>query len=101
MQSISRALFYGMKYAAPEMRKRGGGSIINISSIWGAAGLASAVGYQSSKGGVDMLTKNGAVTYAEDNIRVNSIQPGIIQHSDEPDGQTGRYRLGHGLLGQP
>lgn len=71
--------FLGMKHAIPAMRQRGGGSIINISSIWGEVGLAGAVGYQASKAAVLNLTRNGAVTYSKENIRVNSILPGIIE----------------------
>jgi NAD(P)-dependent dehydrogenase (short-subunit alcohol dehydrogenase family) len=71
--------FLGMKHAAAAMRRRGGGSIINISSIWGSAGVAGAVGYQASKGAVITLTKNAAVTLAPADIRVNAILPGMIR----------------------
>lgn len=71
--------FLGMKSVIPEMKRRGGGSIINTSSIWGEGALEGAVGYQASKGAVNMLTKNGAVTLASSNIRVNAILPGIIR----------------------
>lgn len=81
--------FLGMKSVIPSMRERGGGSIINVSSIWGQGALDGAVGYQASKGAVNMLTKNGAVTLAQDNIRVNAILPGIIRTKhllNNPDG---------------
>lgn len=81
--------FLGMKSSIPEMKKRGGGSIINVSSIWGEGALDGAVGYQASKGAVNMLTKNGAVTLAPHNIRVNAILPGIIRTKhllNNPDG---------------
>lgn len=71
--------FLGMKHAAPEMRRRGGGSIINVSSVWGSAGIPGAIAYQASKGAVIMLTKNAALTLAPAHVRVNVISPGIIE----------------------
>lgn len=71
-------VFLGMKYAVPAMRKAGGGSIINISSIAGLIGVGGATAYQASKGAVRLLTKSVAVQYAKDKIRVNSIHPGLI-----------------------
>jgi NAD(P)-dependent dehydrogenase (short-subunit alcohol dehydrogenase family) len=72
------AVFYGMRTVIPIMRERGGGSIINISSIWGIAGAAGVAAYQASKGAVRLMSKNAALSYVEDGIRVNSIHPGII-----------------------
>jgi len=69
--------FLGIKYAIPEMRKAGGGSIVNISSISGILGFGAAA-YNASKGAIRTLTKNVAADYAKDNIRVNSIHPGVI-----------------------
>lgn len=53
------------------------GSIINISSIWGKA-VAGAHAYHASKGVLVMMTKNAAITYVKDGIRVNSVHPGLI-----------------------
>jgi NAD(P)-dependent dehydrogenase (short-subunit alcohol dehydrogenase family) len=72
-------VFLGMKHAIPAMRRAGGGSIINISSVAGLVGLPSIPAYQASKGAVRLLTKHAAVQYAKDNIRVNSIHPGRIE----------------------
>jgi cyclopentanol dehydrogenase len=72
-------VFLGMKHAIPAMRRVGGGSIINISSVAGLVGLPNIPAYQASKGAVRLLTKNAAVQYAQDNIRVNSIHPGRIE----------------------
>jgi NAD(P)-dependent dehydrogenase (short-subunit alcohol dehydrogenase family) len=68
----------GMKKSAPLMRETGGGSIINSSSIWGCVAVAGAPAYHASKGAVRNMSKNGAVTWAEDGVRVNSLHPGMI-----------------------
>src|SRR5260370_1827423 len=61
------------------MRKRGGGTIVNISSIYGIIGSAGAAAYHGTKGAVRILSKVGAVHYASDGIRVNSVHPGVIK----------------------
>jgi len=71
--------FLGMKFAIPEMKKAGGGSIVNISSNSGVAGQRGIhVGYNASKGAVRTLTKAAAVQHGRDNIRVNSVHPGLM-----------------------
>jgi NAD(P)-dependent dehydrogenase (short-subunit alcohol dehydrogenase family) len=71
--------FLGMKFAIPEMKKAGGGSIVNISSISGVTGQRGIhVGYNASKGAVRTLTKAAAVQHGRDNIRVNSVHPGLM-----------------------
>lgn len=81
--------FLGMKEVIPAMKARGGGSIINVSSIWGEGALEGAVGYQATKAAVNMLTKNGAVSLAKHDIRVNSILPGIIRTEHLLNNPTG------------
>ena len=73
-------VFLGCKYGIRAMRKENGGSIINISSILGFAGLATATNYCASKGGVRLLTKAAALECARKTplVRVNSIHPGFI-----------------------
>lgn len=71
-------VFYGMRTFIPHMRARGGGSIVNISSIWGLVGAAGVAAYQASKGAVTLMTKNAAMSYVGDGIRVNSVHPGLI-----------------------
>lgn len=71
-------VWLGMKSAIPAMRKVGGGSIINISSIYGLIGSGAATAYQGTKGAVRILTKTAAVQYASEGIRINSIHPGVI-----------------------
>ncbi len=71
--------FLGMKLAIPIMTKAGGGSIVNISSISGVTGQRGLhVGYNASKGAVRTLTKAAAVQHGRDNIRVNSVHPGLM-----------------------
>ena len=74
----SKGVFLGTKHAIPEMRKAGGGSIINISSIFGLVGSAGSSAYHASKGAVRLLTKATAVQYAGEGIRCNSVHPGAI-----------------------
>ena len=74
-----KGVFYGCKHILPAMQKAGGGSIINISSIYGVIGAPAASAYQASKGAVRILTKSVAVEYAQYNIRCNSIHPGAIR----------------------
>ena len=71
-------VFLGTKYAIPAMRKAGGGSIVNISSISGMVALGGPA-YNASKGAVRVFTKVTAVHHADDNIRCNSIHPGPVR----------------------
>ena len=76
----AKGVFLGTKYSIPEMRKAGGGSIINISSIAGLVGRPGGLGaYGASKGAVRLLTKSTAVEYGPENIRCNSVHPGFIE----------------------
>ncbi len=74
----AKGVLWGCKSVVPEMQKIGGGSIVNISSISGIVGLGYPA-YNASKGAVRSMTKNLACLHAGDNIRVNSIHPGIIR----------------------
>ena len=72
-------VWLGMRAAIPAMLKAGGGSIINLSSIFGAVGgFGGSVAYHASKGAVRLMTKNVAIRYAREGIRVNSVHPGFI-----------------------
>lgn len=72
-------VFLGMKHVIPAMRRAGGGSIINISSIDGMRGMPWVIGYVASKWAVRGMTKTAALELAPENIRVNSIHPGFIE----------------------
>jgi NAD(P)-dependent dehydrogenase (short-subunit alcohol dehydrogenase family) len=75
----ARGVFLGMKSVIPVMKAKGGGAIVNISSISGNTGQNNVhVGYNASKGAVRTLTKAVAVQMARDNIRVNSVHPGFM-----------------------
>jgi 3(or 17)beta-hydroxysteroid dehydrogenase len=75
-------VFLGVKFAMEAMKKTGGGSIINISSVAGLVGNPNAAAYHASKGAVRLFTKAAAIEFSKAgynyNIRVNSIHPGVI-----------------------
>jgi NAD(P)-dependent dehydrogenase (short-subunit alcohol dehydrogenase family) len=75
----ARGVFLGMKFAIPIMKAAGGGAIVNISSISGVTGQPGLhVAYNASKGAVRTLTKAAAVQHGRDNIRINSVHPGLM-----------------------
>jgi len=78
MDINAKGVFLGTKAAIPKMRKSGGGSIINISSIYGIVGSGGSAAYHASKGAVRLFTKSTAIQYARESIRANSIHPGPI-----------------------
>jgi NAD(P)-dependent dehydrogenase (short-subunit alcohol dehydrogenase family) len=80
-------VFLGMREAVRVMRKQKSGSIVNISSIWGSSAVAGAHSYHAVKGAVRNMSKNAAVTYVGDGIRVNSVHPGFI-HTPLTDAQA-------------
>ncbi|MEX1298972.1 MAG: glucose 1-dehydrogenase [Desulfotignum sp.] len=71
-------VFLCTKYAIPHMKKNKGGSIINLSSIYGIIGAPDLPAYHASKGAVRLMSKTDALIYAKLGIRVNSIHPGYI-----------------------
>ena len=87
-----KGVFLGTKAAIPEMRKVGGGSIINISSVAGLIGDVISAAYTSSKGAVRLFTKSTAIQYAPDGIRANSVHPGTIDTPMTAEMLLGWYR---------
>ena len=100
----AKGAFLGIKHAIPEMRKAGGGSMINISTI-GALGLADKVTsctYGMSKSAMRSLTKSTAIQYASEGIRVNSILAANIETRMTADrAQELMKKIPLGRLGQP
>ncbi|MCA1058683.1 glucose 1-dehydrogenase [Rossellomorea aquimaris] len=72
-----KSIFLGMKYAVPELVKKGG-VIVNVSSLLGLKGRKYVSAYNAAKGGVVLLTQNAALEYGKDRIRVNAVAPGVI-----------------------
>jgi NAD(P)-dependent dehydrogenase (short-subunit alcohol dehydrogenase family) len=79
-----RGVWLGMKYALPELIKRGGGSVISTASIAGIIGLKGSVAYSAAKAGVIGMTRVVAMEYGRYNIRANCICPGFI-HTEMAD----------------
>jgi len=80
-------VFLGMREAVRVMRRQKAGAIINVSSIWGSAAVAGAHSYHAAKGAVRNMSKNAAMTYVGEGIRVNSVHPGFI-HTPLTDAQA-------------
>jgi NAD(P)-dependent dehydrogenase (short-subunit alcohol dehydrogenase family) len=96
----ARGVFLGMKFAIPVMKRQGGGAIVNISSISGITGQQQIhVGYNASKGAVRTLTKAAAVQHGADNVRANSVHPGLMPPM-RSSGRTADPAIRAGLLRQ-
>lgn len=79
MEVNAKSVFLGMRAVIPEMQKAKRGSIVNISSISGIAGQNFVhMGYNAAKGAVRTMSKAAAVQFGRDNIRVNSVHPGVM-----------------------
>src|SRR5262249_35168120 len=101
----ARGVFLGTKHAIPAMRRTGGGSIVNISSVAGIGqSLHQEPAYAASKGAIRIFTKVTASQHAKDNIRCNSVHPGPIDtdmlHSAMPDPEVLRRRIERVPLGR-
>ncbi len=78
---INRALFFITQAVVNNMRKNGGGSIVNIGSMWARQAIKAtpSSAYSMAKSGLHALTKNLAIELAEDNIRVNCVSPAVVR----------------------
>ena len=72
-------VFFGMRYAIPEMLKAGGGAIVNLASILGTVGFANAAAYVAAKHALLGLTKVAALEYSAKGIRTNAVGPAFIE----------------------
>ncbi len=80
-----KGVFLGMKHQARQMIRAGnGGAIVNIASLNAHVPMFAGAAYVSAKAGCEGLTKNGALEFAEDGIRVNAILPGLVQTPANP-----------------
>jgi NAD(P)-dependent dehydrogenase (short-subunit alcohol dehydrogenase family) len=74
-----RGVFLGMRAAAPALRRRGGGAIVNLASVAGVTGDASLSAYVASKHAVIGLTRSGALAFGKDGVRVNAVAPSPVE----------------------
>ena len=97
MSSNLRSVFLGAKLAYPLLKARGGGAIVNVSSVHAVATSKNIAAYAASKGGMLALTRAMAIEFAPENVRVNAILPGAV---DTPMLRTGMNRdhAGSGTL---
>jgi NAD(P)-dependent dehydrogenase (short-subunit alcohol dehydrogenase family) len=97
------SVFYCMRYEIPQMLKQGSGAIVNMTSILGMVGFATAPAYVAAKHGVVGLTKSAALEYGKQGLRINSVGPGFINTpllSDSLDEQTQAYLAGLHAMGR-
>jgi len=73
-----KGIYLASRHAIPEMRERGGGAIVNVSSVQAIASQAGVAAYTASKGGINALTRAMALDHAHENIRVNAVCPGSV-----------------------
>ena len=97
------AVWLGMREVVPAMMAQNGGSIVNVSSIWGNTAVSGAHAYHATKGAVRTMTKNAAITYASQNIRVNSLHPGFIATplTDSQAPEVNAFVVGMTPMGRP
>ncbi len=101
-----RGMFFCTQQAVPWMLERGGGSVINLTSVHGYAGAPNHTAYGATKGAITAFTRQLAIELAPRRIRVNAIGPGLIEvprYFDDPDYSTdkGAARVPWGRVGTP
>lgn len=102
---IYDGVFYSMKAEIPYMVKSGKGSIVNVTSVYGTKGMKFNLAYSAGKHGAHGMTKVAALDYADQNIRVNTVVPGVIDTpllKTEPEAvEQMKQVIPVGRLGQP
>lgn len=107
MASNLRSVFLGAKLAYPLLKNKGGGAIVNVSSVHAIATSSGVGSYAASKGGLLALTRSMAIEFAQDNIRVNAILPGAVDtpmlsaHLDQIRLENLAKRTVNGRIGLP
>ncbi len=107
MASNLRSVFLGAKLAYPLLKNRGGGAIVNVSSVHAVATSSNVSSYAASKGGLLALTRSMAIEFAADNVRVNAILPGAVntpmlyEHLDKTRLENLARRTVNGRIGEP
>jgi meso-butanediol dehydrogenase / (S,S)-butanediol dehydrogenase / diacetyl reductase len=103
-----KGVFLGMKHQARQMMRQGNGSIVNIASLNAHVPMHAGSAYVAAKAGVEMLSRNGALEFAEFGLRVNAILPGLVQtnltrrHFDNPQALDAfKQRIPMGRPAQP
>lgn len=104
----AKGVLLGMKHAIPAMKRRSGGAIVNIASVYALVGPEFATSYAASKGACRALSRAAAIQYAADKIRVNAVFPGFIDtpmtrdiHSQGPVRETRLALTPLGRFGRP
>ncbi len=107
MASNLRSVFLGARLAHPLLKNKGGGAIVNVSSVHAIATSPGVSSYAASKGGLLALTRSMAIEFAEDNIRVNTILPGAVDtpmltaHLDKERLENLARKTVNGRVGKP
>jgi len=74
-----KGVFLGMKHQARQMIRQAGGAVVNIASLNAHVPMFAGAAYSTAKAGVEMLTRNGALEWADQGIRVNAVLPGLVE----------------------
>ncbi len=96
-------VWLGMREVVPHMKANRSGSIINVSSIWGTVAVSGAHAYHATKGAVRNMSKSAAISYAKDNVRINSLHPGFILTplTEAQDADVNDYVVSQTPMGRP
>jgi glucose 1-dehydrogenase len=97
MASNLRSVFLGAKLSYPLLRAKGGGAIVNVSSVHAVATSTNIAAYAASKGGLLALTRAMAIEFAPDNVRVNAILPGAVDTPMLRNGMSRGHLGGSGM----